>query len=110
MVNAVFDGGLFHGIGQNPKKTPAYQDDDLKIQLKRRFDAPMHTASKQFSDLNVPASEGMKKMNALYNDSPDLASATVGKFMRMDPTYCNRAQIDPQHDDTPAGMRVPKPF
>ena len=46
--NAVYDGGLFHGFGSNPKKTPAHQDEDLQIQLKKRFDAPMHQASKQF--------------------------------------------------------------
>jgi hypothetical protein len=30
--------------------------------------------------------------------------------MRLDSIYCNRPQIDPQHDDVPAGMRQPKPF
>jgi hypothetical protein len=91
-TNAVFDGGLFHGIGSNPKKIPPHQDEDLKIQLKRRFDAPMHTASKQFQDLSVPASEELQRVCQSVRDSPALASSGLqySERMRMDGIYCNR--------------------
>lgn len=40
--NAPFDGGLFTGIGVNKHVGPSYQDDDLKIQIRKRFEDNMH--------------------------------------------------------------------